>query len=338
MSESELIFGWITRNEIFNILKTVLNEDEIIKVHNILYKPIVHKNNNDWISHHNGINNVFPEQYFVHLEELKKNDPEYACDKRLDHFKIKYSVYQKLLQLNKFVERINMTHCVNLKINFHCNNRINILGKRCTFILYFEKSYITFIPGNAINTYTNYWNRMNAKQNIFTVYPNVYALNKDGNYYDNEKCDDVSQSNKNNESVLVQPIQQTVAYDDGDDVIDVIEESPPRVKRIVPVMAPKVDLKMNPPPRVNRIVQQPVAYDDEDIEESPPMVRRLFKLPIEKDIPLSFSDNSDFEEHSPRKIRIINPNKKDIMQIPKRSNAPLNFSDDEDKTLAYLGN
>ena len=146
---SIIVYGWIGNSLINNIIGTDLNDKEKKFLTNTLSflpksTPLSPGFNTELPSHYNefkklGINNDFVKKY-----------------------EAKFSIYNKLLFLQKYLDRLNFKYAINLKISFNWS----IIGSY-EYILFIDNYKIT---NNISNTYLNqlntYWQRICKMLNV----------------------------------------------------------------------------------------------------------------------------------------------------------------------------
>ena len=133
------------------------------RISNTLNFKIQTKLDNDRpINPHNGINKW---TVSVFKNEIKEKKPSFISVL----YRTKYSAYNKLYTLQKYIDIINCKYAANLKINFHYNS----LKKKYTFILYFGDTDKN-LSYDQIQGYIKTWERM--KNNGFSVDPSLQAI------------------------------------------------------------------------------------------------------------------------------------------------------------------
>lgn len=169
-----VIFGWIGSQDIYNFLKNEFNEQDMKKIYNILFFKIETKD----IKYNNtGMNQDTIDKYYE-LKKKDKNDDNNKDikdikdknDKLIKNYQSKYSAYNKILSMYKYLNIINLKYGVNLKINFH-----HYLSKD-TFVLYFGE-FLENINVSKMMEYLNTWDRLKKK---FDIEPKIHYITNVG--------------------------------------------------------------------------------------------------------------------------------------------------------------
>lgn len=164
----QIIFGWTGPKDIYDVLKSDFTEEEQKKIYNILNFGVNKKlEDGKPIRPNKGINKWTPDVYKAEKAENKQTFISLL-------YKTKFSAYNKINCLQKYVDIINCKYAVNLKINFSYS-----LSGYYTFILYLgdcstEIKHQSSIEFDKINEYTNTWNRV---KDVLKVTPKIYSFN-----------------------------------------------------------------------------------------------------------------------------------------------------------------
>lgn len=162
----QIIFGW-RGTEILDLLKQLeyFSENDLKKISNILTFKIETKNIKPPI----GINKWTPDIY-----ETEVKDQKSTFITRL--YQTKYSAYDKINRMQKYISMINCKYGTNLTLNFNYN------PKGYTFILHFgdcssnDKSLTgsSNMEVDKISEYINIWDRVKS---TFSISPKIYTFN-----------------------------------------------------------------------------------------------------------------------------------------------------------------
>lgn len=162
---SQTIFGWVGAKDIYEFLKQEFKEEnDQKKINNILTFKIQTKLTDEKLIKPNvGVNKWTVDTY---RDEIKNKKPTFISLL----YRTKYSAYNKIYSLQKYIDLINCKYGSNLKINFHYNEARRIY----TFILYFSE------PGkdisyDQISGYIKTWNRIKNNLND-ALPPGIHAL------------------------------------------------------------------------------------------------------------------------------------------------------------------
>ena len=164
----QIIFGWTGPKDIYDVLKSDFTEEEQKKIYNVLNFSVNKKlEDGNPIKPLKGINKWTQDMYRKDKAENKQTFISLL-------YKTKFSAYNKLNNLQKYVDIINCKYAVNLNINFYYSS-----SGYYTFILYLgecskEVKYQSSIEFDKINEYTNTWNRV---KDILKVTPKIYSFN-----------------------------------------------------------------------------------------------------------------------------------------------------------------
>ena len=162
----QIIFGWVGEKDIIEVLNNLFTDEDQQKIYNLLHFAINHKfQDGTPITITLGINNATPDVY-INEKKLGENN---SITKLYD---VKFSAYNKIYCLQKYINLINCKYGINLNINFH------YYPMKYTFILYFGKHSIgdpnkSSLDFEQINENIKSWNRI---KDIFKLEPKIYAL------------------------------------------------------------------------------------------------------------------------------------------------------------------
>jgi hypothetical protein len=161
-----LFYGWFDNKNIYELIKGEFSEEEQKKLYNLLHFKIENKLSNEKpIKPFTGINKWTPN---IYAKELETKETTFVSIL----YKTKYSAYDKIYKLQKYIDKINYKYAMNLKINFYYKD----LGGY-KFLLYFGepvyKNNIVSFDANKLTEYINTWNRVKDK---FKMEPTVHSV------------------------------------------------------------------------------------------------------------------------------------------------------------------
>ncbi|QKF93608.1 hypothetical protein QKU48_gp0150 [Fadolivirus algeromassiliense] len=165
MNQTQTIFGWAGSNDIFEVVKMEFPEEECKKIYSNLFFKVETQNKNSkkidkTIRPFKGINNLMPDKFLEEKNQKDKSITSYL-------YSIKYSAYDKIFRMKKYIDLINCKYCTGLKFNFCYTN------KGYTFLMYFDEPSKNNLDMQKLNGYLSQWNRM---KDIFKLDPKIYSI------------------------------------------------------------------------------------------------------------------------------------------------------------------
>ncbi|HJZ23271.1 MAG TPA: hypothetical protein VJ201_02350 [Candidatus Babeliales bacterium] len=162
-----LIYGWFDNKNIYELIKDEFSEEEQKTLYNLLHFKIENKLSNEKpIKPYTGVNKWTPD---VYKKELETQNTTFVTTL----YRTKYSAYDKINKLQKYIDKINYKYAVNLKINFYYKEM-----RGYKFILYFgdyiyDRNTIVSFDANKLTEYIGTWNRVKDK---FKIEPMIHSI------------------------------------------------------------------------------------------------------------------------------------------------------------------